>query len=79
MRALGYAYFVKGIIYLIFLLLYLYAHRAQAYTTHCQRNGGPVYACHICTRGHNAMTLTEYECSAREERRQHDQLGKHHQ
>jgi hypothetical protein len=43
---------------------------AQAYTTHCQRNGGPVYACHICTRGHNAMTLTEYECSAKAERRQ---------
>lgn len=50
----------------------LLAGPAQAYTTHCQRNGGPVYACHICTRGHNAMTLTEYECSAREERRQRE-------
>lgn len=43
---------------------------AQAYTTHCQRNGGPTYACHICTRGSNWMTLTEYECSAKEEARQ---------
>ena len=42
---------------------------AQA-VTHCQRDGGPEYVCHICQHGHNAMTLTEYECTAKEERRQ---------
>lgn len=52
------------------LILLMFTTTAHAYTTHCQRNGGPEYACHVCTRGHNAMTLTEYECSAKEERRQ---------
>lgn len=47
-----------------------FCNEAQAYTTHCQRNGGPEYVCHICFRGSNWMTLSEYECSAAEERRQ---------
>jgi hypothetical protein len=43
---------------------------AQAYTTRCQRHGGPAYACHVCFHGSNWMTLSEYECSAKAERRQ---------
>lgn len=54
--------------YLIILLALTTS--AQAYTTHCQRNHGPEYACHICFRGSNWMTLSEYECSAAQERRQ---------
>jgi hypothetical protein len=56
----------------------LFTAAAHAGPSHCQRNGGPEYACHICTRGHNAMTLTEYECSAKEEARQErDRMQRH--
>jgi len=54
----------------VFAVAVLLTGPAQAYPAQCQRNHGPVYACHVCYRGHNAMTLTEYECSAKEDRRQ---------
>lgn len=42
---------------------------AQAGTAHCQHNGGPWKVCHLCHKGH-WPTGEDYECSAREERRQ---------
>lgn len=47
----------------------LFTTAAQAYPTHCMRENGKEYVCHLCVRGHWPSAET-YECSAREEARQ---------